>query len=60
MLSPSPDATRLVLPRLEFVAISWLLVRTLALMAGEIFGADFAARYAFDYAPAPVTASVLA
>ncbi|WP_158251539.1 glycosyltransferase family 39 protein [Cryobacterium sp. M91] len=50
--TPQPDATRLVLPSLEFVAASWLLVPTLALMAGEIFWSGFTARYASDSAPA--------
>ena len=50
--TPPPDATGPVLPSLEFVAASWLLVPTLSLMTGEIFWAGFTARYASYSAPA--------
>jgi mannosyltransferase len=50
--TPPPTAALPLLPSLEFVAASWLLVPTVVLVASDIFWAGFTARYASDSAPA--------
>lgn len=50
--APLSPANLPLLPSLEFVAASWLLVPTMVLVASDIFWAGFTARYASDSAPA--------